>query len=721
MALEPNFLLSWIFLCIAATISSTLFFFRKKQHKFRSKKLQQPKKKLPPGEMGLPWIGETMEFYKAQKNNRVFEDFVNPRIIKHGNLFKTKIMGSPTIVVNGAEANRLILSNEFSLVVSSWPSSSVQLMGMNCIMAKQGEKHRVLRGIVANSLSYNGLESLLPNLCDTVRSHLDTQWRGKEEISLYRSTKALTFTVVFECLYGIKVELGMLEIFERVLEGVFALPVEFPCSRFARAKKARVEIETLLVEKVREKRREMEQEEGGERPNTTLFSRLVQGLIKGEITEEEVVDNMVLLVFAAHDTTSYAMAMTFKMLAQHPTCLHTLLKEHVQIKANKGEGEYLTVEDVKKMKYSWQVVRETMRLSPPIFGSFRKAVVDINYGGFTIPKGWKVLWTTYGTHYNPEIFEDPMSFNPSRFDKAVQAYTYLPFGGGPRLCAGHQLAKVSILVFLHFVVTSYDWSLVYPDETISMDPLPLPSLGMPIKISPKVNRTKKERERELKHTRREMEKVGEDEKTIGEASNSTEETRNVKEDERITEEGSTDPSNSQTANFEDHDVSEYEMEDEEVLELFRRSSSLRPKVAKTNNFPYPNKSEEMVLQFPEDTPAETEQTNVEFHSMTDTSEIAGPGAEDLDISVILEGVRSSSDSKEDSVDSSSDSDLSSYYFDGSLPVSAHVEEPETHQDESHLPKDENQMPLLRLNQPVQQLTSWRSCCGLLELLRADDP
>lgn len=60
------------------------------------------------------------------------------------------------------------------------------------------------------------------------------------------------------------------------------------------------------------------------------------------------------------------------------------------MKAQKGEGEHLTVEDVKKMKYSWQVVRETMRLSPPIFGSFRKAVADIDYGGFTIPKGWKV-------------------------------------------------------------------------------------------------------------------------------------------------------------------------------------------------------------------------------------------------------------------------------------------------------------------------------------------
>ncbi|CAN8286782.1 unnamed protein product [Cochlearia groenlandica] len=491
MALELNFLLSWIFLCIAATISSTLFFYRKKPNQFTTSKQNPHHKKqnknLPPGELGLPWIGETMEFYKAQKSNRVFEDFVYPRINKHGNIFKTRIMGSPTIVVNGAEANRLILSNEFNLVVSSWPSSSVQLMGMNCIMAKQGEKHKMLRGIVANSLSYNGLESLVPKLCDTIRSHLDTEWRGKEEISLYRSTKALTFTIVFECLYGIKVEIGMLEVFERVLEGVFALPVEFPCSRFARAKKARLEIETLLLGKVREKRRAVEAKEEEEvvKPNITLFSKLVEGLIKGEITEEEVVDNMVLLVFAAHDTTSYAMAMTFKMLAKHPSCRDTLLQEHVQIKENRGEREYLTVEDVKKMKYSWQVVRETMRLSPPIFGSFRKAVADIDYGGFTIPKGWKILWTTYGTHYNPAIFEDPMGFDPSRFDKPIQAYTYLPFGGGPRLCAGHQLAKVSILLFLHFVATSYDWSLVYPDETISMDPLPYPSLGMPIKISPK--------------------------------------------------------------------------------------------------------------------------------------------------------------------------------------------------------------------------------------------
>lgn len=97
-----------------------------------------------------------------------------------------------------------------------------------------------------------------------------------------------------------------------------------------------------------------------------------------------------------------------------------------------------------------------------------------------------MLWTAYGTHYNEEYFQEPMNFDPTRFEGAVQPYAFLPFGGGPRLCAGHQLAKLNILIFVHYVVTRYDWLLLNPDEPIMMDPLPLPSQGMPIKISPKL-------------------------------------------------------------------------------------------------------------------------------------------------------------------------------------------------------------------------------------------
>lgn len=97
-----------------------------------------------------------------------------------------------------------------------------------------------------------------------------------------------------------------------------------------------------------------------------------------------------------------------------------------------------------------------------------------------------MLWTAYGTHYDPKYFEDPMSFNPGRFDDPIQPFSYVPFGGGPRLCAGYQLAKLNILIFVHYFVTRYDWYLECPDEAISVDPLPFPSQGMPIRIFPKL-------------------------------------------------------------------------------------------------------------------------------------------------------------------------------------------------------------------------------------------
>ncbi|XP_027091386.2 taxadiene 5-alpha hydroxylase-like [Coffea arabica] len=476
MAIDLNFLLPLFSIFIALALAIV----------FYNYKSSRDKKLLPPGELGLPWIGETLDFLKAQKNNKLYQEFVQPRIKKYGKTFKTSLMGSPTVVVNGAEANKFFLSNEFKLVVSSWPTSAVQLMGSDSIMGKQGDAHRCIRGIIATSLSCSGLEATVPKMCNTVQLHLDENWQGKNIISLYRFTKTLTFDIVLKCMLGIEVEQKMLGIFERVLEGVFSPPVKFPGSAFSRAKNARVEVEKMLLNIVRKKREEIEFQQGGEEGGMLLF-RLVKAMIQGEMSEKEVLDNMVLLVFAAHDTTSFAITMTFRMLAHHPKCYSQLLQEHLDVKDNRKPGETLTLEDIKKMNYTWQVARESMRMYPPIFGSFRKTIADIEFDGYTIPKGWKVLWTAYGTHYESEYFEDPLTFNPSRFEKPVQPYVYSPFGGGPRQCAGSQLAKLNILILIHFVVTQYEWSLVNPEEPIAVDPLPFPSHGMPIRISPKLS------------------------------------------------------------------------------------------------------------------------------------------------------------------------------------------------------------------------------------------
>lgn len=313
--------LSWVLFPLLALVSFN--FLRHKQG------LKKDQRKLPPGEMGFPLIGETMEFFNAQRRNQLFEEFVHPRLQKHGKIFKTRIMGSPTVVVNGAEANKFFLSNEFKLVKSSWPSSSVQLMGRDSIMEKDGDRHRFLRGVLGTSLGFGGLEVLVPKLSNFVKLHLATNWQGKEKISLYRSTKVLTFSIVFECLLGINVEPGMLDTFEKVLEGVFSPAILFPGSKFWRAMKARQEIEKMLVKVVREKRKEIMEGRLQREEEGMLLFKLVSGMIQGEITEKEVIDNVVLLVFAAHDTTSFAVAMTFKMLAQHPDCYAKLLQGNI--------------------------------------------------------------------------------------------------------------------------------------------------------------------------------------------------------------------------------------------------------------------------------------------------------------------------------------------------------------------------------------------------------
>ncbi|XXG82702.1 hypothetical protein AAC387_Pa10g0600 [Persea americana] len=435
--------------------------------------------------MGLPWIGETVQFYQAQVKNRLYHEFVLPRLAKHGSIFKTRLMGEPTVVVIGAEANRFFLSNEFKFVISSWPTASVELMGKDSIMGKGPELHHWLRGAFASCLNWAALEALAPKVCGLVTAHLDTSWRGRDSVHLFHSAKLLAFSIVCECLLGIKAEKGLVETFERVLGGVFAVAVEVPGSKFWKAKRARKEIGKVLRGVVRERKEEMERGLR-EEEEVMLLSRLVLGLVRGEVSEEEVVDNVVLLIFAAHDTTALAISMIFRMLGNHPHCYDRLLQEHVEINKAKRDGESLTWEDVQKMKYTWQVARESMRLFPPIFGSFRKAIVDIDYKGFTIPKGWKVLWTMYGTHYDPHYFPQPEIFDPSRFEKPMPPYVFIPFGGGQRSCAGYQLAKLNILIFIHYIVTRFEWSLLDPHEPIVVDPLPFPSKGMPIKIYPKL-------------------------------------------------------------------------------------------------------------------------------------------------------------------------------------------------------------------------------------------
>lgn len=137
------------------------------------------------------------------------------------------------------------------------------------------------------------------------------------------------------------------------------------------------------------------------------------------------------------------------------------------------------------MKYSWNVACEAMRIFPPLQGTYREALTDFTFDGFKIPRGWKLQSNVYSTHMNPEYFPEPEKFDPSRFEgNGPVPFTFVPFGGGPRMCTGKEFARVAILVFMHNLVKRFRLEKVIPDEGMTANPIPKLVKGLPVRLYP---------------------------------------------------------------------------------------------------------------------------------------------------------------------------------------------------------------------------------------------
>ena len=94
-------------------------------------------------------------------------------------------------------------------------------------------------------------------------------------------------------------------------------------------------------------------------------------------------------------------------------------------------------------------------------------------------------WNPHAPHKNLVYFPDPYKFDPSRFEgNGPPLYSYVPFGGGPHICPGREFAKIQMLVFMHNVVTNFKWEKVFPDEQIIVDPVLVPTKGLPVHLQP---------------------------------------------------------------------------------------------------------------------------------------------------------------------------------------------------------------------------------------------
>ncbi|XP_028080395.1 beta-amyrin 28-monooxygenase-like [Camellia sinensis] len=441
---------------------------------------------LPPGSTGWPLIGETLEFLATGWRGHP-EKFVLDRISKYSSYaFKTNLLGSPTVVFAGAAGNKFLFSNENRLVQAWWPSS-VDKIFPSSTQTSSKQEAIILRKMLPNFLKPEALQQYI-GVMDTIsQRHFDSDWVGSEVV-VFPLTKRYTFWLA--CRLFINIDdpnhvAKFADPFGILAAGIFSIPIDLPGTPFRRAIKASEFIRKELLAII--KQRKVDLGDGKASLTQDILSHmLVTSDENGNFMKEAEIANKILsLLIGGHDTASSVCASVVMFLAELPHVYQRVYEEQMEIAKSKAPGELLNWDDIKKMKYSWNVACEVMRLAPPLQGTFREAMTDFMYNGFSIPKGCKLYWSANSTHKNSEFFFEPHKFDPSRFEGSGPVpYTYVPFGGGPRMCPGKEYARLEILVFMHNLVKRFKWEKVIPNEKIVFDPMPNPEKGLPIRLFP---------------------------------------------------------------------------------------------------------------------------------------------------------------------------------------------------------------------------------------------
>ncbi|KAI4344840.1 hypothetical protein L6164_012027 [Bauhinia variegata] len=442
---------------------------------------------LPPGTSGWPIFGETFEFLRLNLEGKPYK-FIRDRMGRYDSrVFKTSMLGESVAVFCGPAGNKFLFSNENKLVQVWWPSSVKKLL-RSSLVNRVGDEAKMMKKLLMSFLNPEALRNYVPKMDSIAQQHISKHWQGKEEVVVFPTVKLYTFELAC-CLFASiedQIHVSKLSsLFEEFVKGVIGFTLNLPGTRFYRAMKATNGIRKELQMIIKQRRLDLE-EKRVSRAQDLLSQLLVTSDASGRfLNEMEIIDNILMLLFAGHDTSRSVLSSIMKYLGELPQVYEKVFEEQLEIAKGKEEGELLQWEDIQKMKYSWNVASEVLRVAPPVNGSYREALTDFNYAGFTIPRGWKLLWSTGSSHRDPTFFVNPENFDPSRFEGAGPTpFSHVPFGGGPRMCLGLEFARLEILVFMHNIVKRFKWQLSIPDEKVQYDPMLEPSQGLPIRLQP---------------------------------------------------------------------------------------------------------------------------------------------------------------------------------------------------------------------------------------------
>ncbi|XP_028775597.1 cytochrome P450 90B1-like [Neltuma alba] len=449
---------------------------------------KQPKLNLPPGQMGWPLVGQTIGYLRPHPATTIGE-FMEQHIARYGKIFKSSLFGEPAIVSADAELNKFIFNNEGKLFECSYPKSIGGILGKWSMLVVVGDMHRDMRAIALNFMSNAMLRTTM--LKDVERHALLVlnSWKQDFKFSAQEEAKKFTFNLMVKNILSLEPETPEAEALKKAyatfMKGVVSAPLNLPGTAYRKALQSRFTILKFIERKMEERNQNIK---GGDKG---LDDDLLSWVLKNSnLTSEQVLDLILSLLFAGHETSSVAISLALYFLPACPRAVQQLREEHREIaRAKREAGDVeLTWDDYRRMEFTHWVVNETLRLGNVVRFLHRKAIKDIRYKGYDIPRGWKVLPVLAAVHLDPSNFDHPQLFDPwrwqnngSRGGSTGTSNNFMPFGGGGRYCAGSELAKLEIAIFIHHLILNCEWQLAEQDQAFVYPFVDFPK-GLPITV-----------------------------------------------------------------------------------------------------------------------------------------------------------------------------------------------------------------------------------------------
>ncbi len=387
------------------------------------------------------------------------------RYAKYGPIYNGRAFGRNVVVMLGPDASEFVLMDRQNAFSSrkAWMAGPMGLYFPNGLLLLDPPEHMQHRRVMQMAFTSEALSRHLalmsPIIEESVERLVPPTEGSTERIRIFPTIKELALTFSAKVFLG--EDLGpkteaLNAAFLDVVEASGPLNliphVPIPFTLAARGRKARKLLEDYFFETLPRKRRSDEDD---------FFSLMCRAETpEGDrFTDREIVDHMIFLMMAAHDTSTITATNMAYHLAKHPEWQERLRDEVMRL----PDG-HPSREDLDAMTDMDLVIKEALRLMPPLSLYPRMAVEDVEYGGYTIKKGNGVLLVPSFTHRMPELWTHPDRFDPERFsperaeDKSHR-FAWMPFGGGYHKCLGMRFGPMEVKSIYIHLLRRYRWTI----------------------------------------------------------------------------------------------------------------------------------------------------------------------------------------------------------------------------------------------------------------------